>query len=130
MAGPLRRYQTALTRIERSQARRQAPDFGLQLGRERALQSGANLQVQVDELLRGPDAGLAVAITNTGVPEQFAEHHHLTLQIRLDELSRHRFPALSGRAARSSSRIAPTRRNRQCPACTASARAQSSDVAG
>src|SRR5207237_6622840 len=88
----VRNNPTPSARIERAQARRQAPDLELQLGRERTPDRIANLPIHLDELLRRCERRLAVAKADARVPEQLAERRNLTLQIHLNE---HRCPPSS-----------------------------------
>src|SRR6266404_1625807 len=69
-------------RVELPQARREAADIALQLRRSRTGEDLANLQIDVDQRLRGSKLRLAVAKADAGISQQPLEQDELPLQIR------------------------------------------------
>src|SRR6266478_721740 len=75
-------------RIERAQTCQEAADIELELRRERPCERIADLQVDVDELLRSSELRLAVAEADARIPEQLVEQQELPLQLRFLQLCR------------------------------------------
>jgi hypothetical protein len=69
-------------RVELPQARREAADIALQLPRSWTGEDLANLQIDVDQGLRGSKLRLAVAKPDAGISQQPLEQDELPLQIR------------------------------------------------
>ena len=75
-------------RVERVQAGNEAADIELQLRRERPRERIANLEIDIAQLLRRSKRCLAVAESDTRIPEQLIERPELLLQLRFVKLCR------------------------------------------